>query len=61
MVTCTGSVWTGDNMADWGHLKITTPMFLSISVAGIPFIGADIGGFFKNVEPELLVRWYQVS
>ena len=25
------------------------------------FVGADIGGFFGNPEPELLVRWYQVG
>jgi alpha 1,3-glucosidase len=23
--------------------------------------GADIGGFFGNPEPDLLVRWYQVG
>lgn len=23
--------------------------------------GADVGGFFGNPEPELLVRWYQVG
>lgn len=22
---------------------------------------ADVGGFFKNPEPELLVRWYQMG
>ena len=36
-------------------------MLLSMSAAGLPFVGADIGGFFKNPDPELLVRWYQVS
>ena len=55
-----GAVWTGDNAAEWGHLKISIPMLLSLSVAGLQFVGADIGGFFKNPEPELLVRWYQV-
>jgi len=23
--------------------------------------GADVGGFFGNPEPDLLVRWYQVG
>ena len=55
-----GAVWTGDNAAEWDHLKISIPMLLSLSVAGLQFVGADIGGFFKNPEPELLVRWYQV-
>ena len=36
-------------------------MLLSLNIAGITFSGADIGGFFKNPEPELLTRWYQVS
>uniref|UniRef100_A0A915IZA1 Glucosidase II subunit alpha n=1 Tax=Romanomermis culicivorax TaxID=13658 RepID=A0A915IZA1_ROMCU len=54
------SVWTGDNTADWSHLKIAFPMLLSLSVAGIPFVGADVGGFFKNPGEELLVRWYQI-
>ena len=32
-------------------------MLLSIGLAGLPFSGADIGGFFGNPEPELAVRW----
>ncbi|XP_006822262.1 neutral alpha-glucosidase C-like [Saccoglossus kowalevskii] len=56
-----GAVWTGDNSAEWGHLKISIPMLLSISITGVTFIGADVGGFFKNPELELLTRWYQVS
>jgi alpha 1,3-glucosidase len=56
-----GAIWTGDNAADWEHLKISIPMLLSISVAGLQFVGADIGGFFKNPDPELLVRWYQLG
>ncbi|XP_063237643.1 neutral alpha-glucosidase AB [Bacillus rossius redtenbacheri] len=55
------SVWTGDNMAEWGHLKITIPMCLSLSIAGFSFCGADVGGFFKNPDPELFVRWYQAG
>lgn len=27
----------------------------------LPATGADIGGFFGNPEPELLVRWYQLA
>lgn len=55
------SVWTGDNTAEWGHLQITIPMCLSLSVAGISFCGADVGGFFKNPDSELFSRWYQVT
>lgn len=30
-------------------------------VSGMPFVGADVGGFFGNPEPELLWRWYQLG
>ena len=33
---------------------------VSLNVAGYPFVGADVGGFFGNPPTELLVRWYQV-
>ncbi|XP_058518880.1 neutral alpha-glucosidase AB isoform X3 [Ochotona princeps] len=56
-----GAVWTGDNTAEWDHLKITIPMCLSLGLVGLSFCGADVGGFFKNSEPELLVRWYQMG
>ena len=55
------AVWTGDNAAEWGHLQFTIPMCLSLSVAGISFCGADVGGFFKNPDAELFTRWYQVT
>lgn len=35
-------------------------MLLSLSVAGIPHVGADVGGFFGNPDEQLLTRWYQV-
>jgi len=56
-----GAVWTGDNKAEWSHLKASIPMLLSMNVAGLPFVGADVGGFFGNPEAELLVRWYQAG
>ena len=36
-------------------------MLLTLSVAGVPFVGADVGGFFGNPTPALLVRWYQAA
>ncbi|KAI1895212.1 hypothetical protein AGOR_G00103980 [Albula goreensis] len=56
-----GAVWTGDNLATWEYLKISIPMLLSLSVVGVAFCGADVGGFFQDPEPELLVRWYQAG
>jgi alpha 1,3-glucosidase len=56
-----GAMWTGDNQADWTHLKASVPMILSMGVAGFPFAGADVGGFFGNPSQDLLVRWYQAG
>ena len=36
-------------------------MLLTIGIAGLPFSGADVGGFFGNPDTELLVRWYQAG
>lgn len=55
------AIWTGDNTAEWGHLEASIPMCLSLSVAGMAFCGADIGGFFGNPDGELFVRWYQAA
>lgn len=55
------AAWTGDNAAEWSHLRISNPMLLSLSLSGMTFVGADVGGFFKNPDEQLLIRWYQVS
>ncbi|KAM1818369.1 hypothetical protein PS2_000153 [Malus domestica] len=54
-----GAVWTGDNSADWDHLRVSIPMVLTLGLTRTSFSGADVGGLFGNSEPELLVRWYQ--
>ncbi|XP_058149990.1 neutral alpha-glucosidase C isoform X6 [Dasypus novemcinctus] len=56
-----GAVWTGDNRSKWSYLKISLPMLLTLSITGISFCGADVGGFIGNPEAELLVRWYQAG
>eukprot|EP01112_Ceratiomyxa_fruticulosa_P015791 TRINITY_DN4699_c0_g2_i2.p1 TRINITY_DN4699_c0_g2~~TRINITY_DN4699_c0_g2_i2.p1 ORF type:complete len:945 (+),score=243.39 TRINITY_DN4699_c0_g2_i2:232-3066(+) len=56
-----GAIWTGDNAAQWSHLKAAQPMLLTLGIAGITFSGADVGGFFGNPEDELLTRWYQAA
>lgn len=56
-----GAMWTGDNTADWGHLRISAPMLLSINLAGLSFAGADVGGFFGEPNAELFTRWYQAG
>ncbi|KAI3631083.1 hypothetical protein MIR68_010573 [Amoeboaphelidium protococcarum] len=56
-----GAIWNGDNMAKWEHLESSIPMLLSISMGGIGFCGADVGGFFGDVHAELITRWYQAG
>eukprot|EP00834_Sanchytrium_tribonematis_P003043 NODE_108_length_18904_cov_0.654826.p1 type:complete len:686 gc:universal NODE_108_length_18904_cov_0.654826:922-2979(+) len=56
-----GPIWTGDNMANWEHLASTIPMLLGLQTSGLPFVGADIGGFFGNPDGELMSRWMQLG
>ncbi|KAJ2820797.1 glucosidase II [Coemansia erecta] len=56
-----GAIWTGDNTASWEHLHASVPIVLSNNVAGIHFIGADVGGCFGNPDAQLLTRWYQLG
>lgn len=57
----TAAMWSGDNMSTWEYLKISIPMVLTSGVSGMPFAGADVGGFFGNPSKELLTRWYQTG
>lgn len=56
-----GWSWTGDNTATWNHLRMTTAMLVNAGLSGLPFIGADVGGFFGSPSPALLTRWFQVA
>jgi alpha 1,3-glucosidase len=56
-----GAIWTGDNDASWEHLKIASPMLMTIALSGLSFAGADVGGFFNNPDVELMQRWYQAG
>lgn len=53
------SVWTGDNVATWEHLKIGTLQLQRLSMSGLSFCGTDIGGFTGNPDGELYTRWMQ--
>lgn len=55
------AVWTGDNRSFWEHLQMSIPMCLNLGMSGIPFSGADIGGFAHDTNGELLARWTQVG
>lgn len=57
----TAAMWSGDNMSKWEYLKISIPMLLTSGVSGMPFGGADVGGFFGDPSKDLLTRWYQTG
>lgn len=54
-------VWTGDNSSTWEHLADAVQMFLNLGLSGVPFVGADVGGFLGNATPELFLRWLQMA
>jgi alpha-glucosidase len=55
------AVWTGDNSPTWSHLALTIPMLTNLSVSGVPFVGADVGGFMGSPSAELHTRWLQAA
>jgi mannosyl-oligosaccharide alpha-1,3-glucosidase len=36
-------------------------MLLSLGISGIPFVGADIPGFYGNSTDEIFVKFYQLG
>ena len=56
-----GFTWTGDNSATWNHLRLATQMVLNLGLSGIPFVGADVGGFNGTPPSDLLTRWVELA
>ncbi len=55
------ATWTGDNLATWNHISMSTPTLLSMGLSGYPLVGDDIGGFGSSPPSDLLTRWYEVG
>jgi alpha-glucosidase len=65
------ALWTGDNFASWDQLKENLHMVMNLGLSGVPFCGADIGGFggargllgFLKLRKnkELFLRWFQLG
>jgi len=55
------SVWTGDNVATWEHLRLGMLQLQRLSVSGLSFCGTDIGGFSGEPDGELFTRWIQLG
>lgn len=54
-------VWTGDNVATDEHMLAGIRLLNSMGLAGIPFVGSDVGGFSGNTTPELYLRWMSIG
>lgn len=55
------AIWTGDNSTSWEDLQIANVQCQRLSVCGFSMVGTDIGGFCGLPEPELYLRWLQLS
>jgi alpha-glucosidase len=51
--------WMGDNLSRWDHLAMSMPMAAGLGLSGQAFVGADVGGFMGDTNPELFLRWMQ--
>ena len=47
-----GPIWTGDNTADWDHLRVSLSMIMSVGLAGLPFNGE------AHTLPCCLLPWH---
>lgn len=55
------AIWTGDNYANDMHLKLAVTTVLGMSLSGLPFAGADVGGFGGDTDDDMIVRWTQLA
>ncbi|RDG30110.1 glycoside hydrolase family 31 protein [Oceanispirochaeta sp. M1] len=54
-----GAVWMGDNISNWHHLRKTIEMALNLSLSGMAFFGADIGGFGGDASDANFIAWHK--
>jgi alpha-glucosidase len=55
------ATWTGDNVSNWDHLKLATPMILNLGLSGQPFCGPDLGGFAGSADGKLFANWISIG
>ncbi|MCC6806259.1 MAG: alpha-glucosidase [Deltaproteobacteria bacterium] len=65
------AVWTGDNLSTWAHLNEALHRVKNLGLSGVPFCGADVGGFGGrpgkwgavklHVPRELMGRWIELA
>jgi len=55
------AVWMGDNHSWWEHMLEHLSLCMGMGLSGVPFVGADVGGFSANATGELVARWVQLG
>jgi alpha-glucosidase len=53
------AVWTGDINSDWETFREQPGTLLNWSLAGMPYVSHDTGGFQSTPTPELYTRWIE--
>jgi alpha 1,3-glucosidase len=53
--------WTGDVTSSWDELAASLPNVVLRGLGGVPFTGADVGGFFGDPTAQLITRWFQMG
>nr|XP_045599911.1 maltase-glucoamylase, intestinal-like [Procambarus clarkii] len=53
--------WLGDNSALWADLRKSIIGMIEFNMFGVPYVGADICGFFGNTTEELCERWMELG
>jgi alpha-glucosidase len=51
------AIWTGDNLSNYFYLQSSIATCVNMSLSGMPFVGADVGGFGDDVSDELMLDW----
>ena len=55
------ATWLGDNKSFFEHMAKSIPMLLNVGLSGVAFSGVDVGGFSKDADSDLLVRWVELG
>jgi len=50
--------WTGDNRANFAELDVSISQLMSLGIAGVPFVGPDVPGFYGNPEKDIFKLYY---
>ena len=51
--------WTGDVTSDEANIVYGIILMNSLGLSGVPYVGADAGGFFEDTDRNLYTRWVQ--